>query len=83
MKYEELRLWVRTWLLNVHNDVNQRLGKQLFAFQDLESTYKTVCIPTQLARLEPIMKRAVRLNGVTLHGWKKWLLEIKKIIAIY
>lgn len=83
MKYEDLRLWVRIWLLTLHNDVNQRLGKQLFAFQDLESTYKSVCIPTELARLEPIMKRAIRLNGVTLYGWKKWLLEIKKIIAIY
>ena len=81
--YNQFGLQNRLWWFSFHNSVNARLQKPLFNYNNLQSTYETVCVPATLAALQPVMKKAIRLGGVGLLSWNNFLKSCKLLISYY
>ena len=71
------------WWYSFHNSVNARLGKPPFDYNNLQTTYETICVPATLAALQPVMKKAIRLGGVGLLSWNTFLKSCKLLISYY
>ena len=82
MPYSEVGEWLRHWVFNLHNEVNVRTSKPLFSYEGLVK-YKGIKITTLWRRLEPVMKLAIQLNGISLLPWKKWLAMVRSLQGIY
>jgi hypothetical protein len=83
MPYKETGNWIRLYIFNLHNEINEGNEKPLFSFDDLSSMYKGVNTTLCWKQLEPVMKLAITLNGVTLLSWKKWLAFVRTLQAVY
>ncbi len=83
MPYKDTRLWIQTYIFNLHNEINEGNDKPIFAFSDLAETYKGVNITATWRALEPVMKKAISLNGISLLPWKKWIGFIRVLQGIY
>lgn len=83
MPYASLGLWIKTWLFNLHNDVNTRTQKEIFLFENLRDTYSRTPITASWKQLEPIMNVAINLNGISLMPWRKWLGFIRLLQGLY
>ena len=80
--YSDVGEWIRRWLFDLHNDVNMRTSKPVFLYENLVM-YKGVGITATWRRLEPVMKLAIQLNGISLLPWKKWLATVRSLQGIY
>jgi len=80
--YTQLNTFLKTWLWTLHNDINVTNGKLVFLYADLAVTYGAVNIQDTLWRLEPVMKKAIQLSGVSLMKWTKWVHSCKMLKAI-
>ena len=83
MPYETLNTWVRTWILNLHNDVNTRTQKEPFVFENLKDVYSRIPITPSWKQLEAIMNLVITLNGVSLIPWRKWLASVRSLQGLY
>lgn len=83
MPYADVSLWIRTWFWALHNAVNARNQKDAFPFEQLTATYKGKNITESWKRLDPVIKRAITLNGISLNPWKKWLNFVRTLQGIY
>ena len=83
LPYVEFGRTVRTWIWAVHNEVNQRLGKSTFPFENLTETYREVKIREIWQRLDPVIQRAILLSGINLFAWRKWTGNIRSIEGVY
>ena len=81
--YNGLNLWIRTWLFNLHNNVNSRTSKGVFLFEGLSETYGRVEIKPSWRQLEPIMNLAINLSGISLMPWRKWLGTVRSLQGFY
>jgi hypothetical protein len=81
--YTTYGFWVRNWLWRLHNEINEGNEKPLFQESDLTSTYKEISITDTWKALEPVMKRAILLNGISLLPWKKWLSYVRMLQGLY
>jgi hypothetical protein len=66
--YSQMNLYIKTWLYNVHEDVNLRLKKPSFKFEDLNQ-YKIINLRIILPTLEILMKRAIEGTAVGIIQW--------------
>lgn len=82
MSKPDMKVFIKTWVWTLHNEVNMRNQKPIFAFPDLDTTYSSVNFQDQLWRLDPIMKRAIQLNGVSLLKWTTWLHSYKMLKSL-
>ena len=79
-KYMDLRLYVRRWVYDLHENVNARLGKPSFPFeniakaQDLKLTLKTLNI---------IIQRAMHSSAVSILSWQKWVKYVRFLLGFY
>jgi hypothetical protein len=48
----------------------------------LLNVYDTVNFQDQIWRLDPIMKRAIQLSGVSLLKWTAWLHSYKMLLSL-
>lgn len=80
--YSQLKTTVKTWLWRLHNEINVDNGKPVFAYEDLESTYSAVNLQDQFWRLEPIVKKAIQIQGLGLMKWLAWVKSFKMLRAI-
>ena len=83
LPYNQVGNWIRDWFWNLHNEINEGNDKPLFDKSALSVTYKNVNITATWKALEPVMKRAMILNGVTLLSWKSWLGYVRMLQGIY
>lgn len=83
MPYKETGHWIRTYLFTLHNTINEGNDKAIFQFSDLTETYKGVNLTSAWRALEPVMKKAIVLNGISLLPWKKWLAFVRTLQGIY
>jgi len=83
MPYPELGHWIRHWLWFLHNTINEGNDRPLFEESALSVTYKGVDITATWRALEPVMRLAIILNGISLLPWKKWLATIRTLQGIY
>jgi hypothetical protein len=68
--YSDVREYVRTWLWELHNNVNQRLGKPEFLKTDLTGTYKDVNILYTIKQLQALGKTSVIGGSVSILSFK-------------
>jgi hypothetical protein len=83
LPYAEVHGWIREWFFALHNQVNTRNGKSVFLIKDLEDTYKNVNITEMWRRLEPVIRVAIQLSGITLAPWQKWLRMVRSLQGFY
>jgi hypothetical protein len=83
MPYTEIGQWIRYWFWNLHNEINEGNDKPVFEESQLEDTYKHVEITPSWRALEPVMKLAINLNGISLLPWKKWLSYLRTVQGLY
>jgi hypothetical protein len=83
MKYSEIGLWIRKYLWTLHNTINEGNEKPTFDFDSLSVTYGHIDITTTWKALEPVMKKAIRLSGISLFPWTKWLSYVRLLQSLY
>ena len=74
----QLKTSVKTWFWRLHNEVNVRNGKPEYSFDTL-SQYDTINLQDLLWRLDPVMKKAIQINGVGFLKYTKWIAAVKMI----
>lgn len=80
--YAAWHSYIRTWFWAFHEAVNQRLEKPSFPFELLQSSYKDVkVLQTNLAQLEKIQMRAIKMNGLSLLSWQTWVKHLRMLRA--
>lgn len=82
LPFTQFKIWVRSWFFTLHNEVNQETGKPFFAIEDLAPTYASVNFQDLFWQLEPIMKKAIQLNGVSLMKWTNWVHSYKMLKSV-
>jgi len=83
--YNQLNTWLKTFFLNLHNEVNVSNNKPVFEYADLTSAYSHVNVQDCIWQLDPVMKKVVVLNGVTVMKWNRFVhctRMLKSIIGI-
>jgi hypothetical protein len=79
--YSALRIYVKSWFWTLHNEVNTDNGKPVFDYDALTSTYGSVSFYDLYFRLEPVIKKAIQLSGVSLMKWMNWVKSFKMLRA--
>jgi hypothetical protein len=82
LPYKQLRIWIRSWFYTLHNEINVANGKEEFPFDQLASTYANVNFQDLLWRLEPVIKKAIQLSGISLMKWTSWVHSFKMMKSI-
>ena len=82
LPYNQLRIWIRSWLFTLHNEINVTNQKESFPFDKLAESYGSVNFQDQFWRLEPIMKKAIQMSGVSLLKWTAWVHSFKMMKSI-
>ena len=80
--YSDLKRWVKSWFFTLHNEVNQENNKPIFEYTDLVTTYSDVNLQDLFWRLDPVMKKAIQLNGVSLMKYQAWIHSFKMMRSI-
>ena len=83
IQYTDINQWVRNWLLILHNTINEGNNRPTFKFDDLTLTYSGINITSTWNALQPVMKKAISLNGISLLPWIKWLSYVRVLQSIY
>jgi len=83
IQYAEFGSWIRNWFWKLHNIINEGNDKPIFPESDLEPTYKYINTKETWRALEPVMKKAIQLSGISLLSWKTWLNYVKILQGIY
>jgi len=78
----QLHNWVREWFWEVHEWVNETLGKPPFPKENLAITYGNTDLRTGLKRLEAPMKRAIMLSGNQFKKFADWKSRFIMILSI-
>jgi hypothetical protein len=81
--YSELKVWVRTWIWELHQNVNSRLGKTGVDINSLPSLYGSVNISMDFKLFEMIEKRAIQQQGVHLNAWLAWVKQYRTLMSVY
>ena len=82
MPYSQFKEAIKTWLWRLHNEINTENGKPTFDYADLEKTYSNVNLQDLFWRLDPVMKKAIQLNGISLMKWTCWVHSFKMLRSI-
>lgn len=80
---DEFPPWIISWVYRFHESVNARVGKPSFDFALLSSTYKSVSVASALKALKPFIETAIRLSGITLMPWQKWVSYVRMLSSFY
>lgn len=80
---DELYSWLTTWVYTFHEDVNYRTGKQSFDKGMLAQTYRSINILQIFKAMKPFIENAIRLSGITLMPWQKWINHFTILRSLY
>ena len=80
--YSDLNTYIKTWFWELHNWVNESLGRPIFSYDDLQ-TYKSTALRAQLNALDVPMQRAIRIRSGQLLGYKEFLQQSLILFSIY
>lgn len=74
--------YIRQWFYDFHESVNSRLQKPSFPFDQLSATYSsTKNLQADIANLETLMIKAMKLGGVTISSWQTWQKHMRNLRA--
>jgi hypothetical protein len=79
----DLHVWLVNWFYMFHESVNARTGKPPFDPALLYHTYGNISILGALNALKPFIEVAIRLSGLTLLPWQKWVKDVKTLNSFY
>ena len=82
VNYSILKTTVKTWLFNLHNEINEGNGRPIFPYDGLYEKYGTMDLQDLLWRLDPVMKKAVQTYGVGMVKYMNWIKSVKMMRAI-
>lgn len=83
LPYSELKPFIRNWFWSLHENVNQRLEKPSFPFDQLTDTYGRININYEFKVFELIEKRAIQQGGVQLQSWLGWVKQFRTLTSVY
>jgi Erv1 / Alr family len=83
MAYKDTATWIQHYFWELHTEINEGNEKPVFRFEDLRAFYKDVNLTESWKALEPVMKRAIQLNGISLLPWRKWLGFVRMLQGLY
>jgi hypothetical protein len=75
--------WLTDWFYRFHENVNQRIGKPSFDKALLPQVYGRVSVAETLKQLKAPIELAIRLSGITLMPWQKWVGHVKMLSSFY
>jgi hypothetical protein len=81
--YTDLKEYVKTWFWELHNWVNESLGRPIFLYADLTPTYRSVNLRQRLKELDVPLQRAIRLREGQLLGYTEFVNQTKILFSIY
>jgi hypothetical protein len=74
--------YIPTYVYDLHEAVNARLGKPSFPKESLYETYRnTTPFKEKLDMLQKIEDRAIKQGGVSLFAWRAWLKQMSLLRA--
>ena len=79
----ERATWIQNFYFNLHNQVNERNNKPLFALADLHTTYETINWQYEIKHFEALLKIVFKYNEVTLLSWMNWVRSLRSLMSIY
>lgn len=81
--YSQINAYVRRWLYDLHESVNERLGKQSYDFATLSTIYRPVKLKPTFDILQVLMKRSIQGSALPLISWHSWSKHIKTFNGMY
>ena len=81
--YDHVREYIRTWLFNLHNDVNSRTGKAVYLYSDLAGTYGGVPLRSTYDVVNVLMKRSIQGAALPILSWTRWSTHAKTLFGMY
>ena len=79
----ELYNFLTEYFYNFHEAVNSRLSKPSFERSLLRTTYNSVRILEQITLLNGPISVAIRLSGLRLLDWTKWVGHARMLVSVY
>jgi hypothetical protein len=83
MPYSDLNDWIIDWVYTFHESINARNGKPSFDKALLAQTYNSVSVAGALRVLKPFIETAIKLSGITLMPWQKWVGYVTVLKSYY
>lgn len=80
--YEVFKQNVKTWIWRLHNEINTDNGKPYYDYETLADQYSNVNVQDLFWRLEPVLKRAIDINGMGLMKWMNWVKSFKMLRSL-
>jgi Erv1 / Alr family len=80
--YEELGDWIRRYLFDLHNNVNERNEKPIFLWEDLAPTYGDFDFFHGYHRAIPPLKRAIELSGISFLKYNDWINSFRLLESV-
>jgi hypothetical protein len=75
--------WLTGWFYRFHEDVNRRTGKPSFDKALLSQMYGRESVSITMKQLKAPIELSIRLSGVTLLPWQKWVGHITILSSVY
>lgn len=79
----ERRTWIRTWLWNLHNQVNTQNQKTIFTYDDLLKTYTYTSLKPYYQDIVSMFQRATQSNQLQGEHVQMWKTIYQYLVALY
>jgi hypothetical protein len=80
--YTRIKVYLREWIYNLHEDINRRLGKPSFPLADVPNKYRGDDVTFALKQLQALMKLSVMGGAVSLLSWNALVKAIYLVKSI-
>ena len=80
--YSLLKIKVKSWFFDLHNEINIGNNRPVFLYDDLTAKYGKMDLQDLLWRLDPVIKKAIQVNGVGQVKYMNWVKSVKMMRAI-
>lgn len=81
--HSELKDYIKTWFWELHNWVNESLGRPIYTYAGLTLQYGRTNIRATLKELDIPMMRAIRVQTGKLLAYKEFVKQVLILLSIY
>lgn len=79
----ERKAWIRSWLWNLHNQINTRNEKSVFPYEKLSETYSTKPLKESYQDLIHMFQRATQSGQLHGEHVQMWKTSYQYLISLY
>jgi hypothetical protein len=83
LSHSELKDYIKTWFWELHNWVNESLGRPIYTYASLTPQYGRTNIRATLKELDIPMMRAIRVQTGKLLAYKEFVKQVLILLSIY